>query len=315
VGFAFLWTVGGGMVSLGTLAGGATSAAYGISADGLVIVGASGSSSGQRAFRWTDPAAGGGGMVSLGTLSGGASSIAYAVSDDGAVVVGASGSSSGERAFRWSGAMASLGTLSGGTVSRAFGVSGDGAVVVGFSRTSARERAFSYSGAGPMQVLGALPEGISFAYGASADGTRIIGRSTLGLESHAVLWTPEDGLVDLNTYLPLMGIDITGWQLQDARGISANGRTIAGNGIHFGSFEGYIVRLGAACPADFNGDGTVNSQDFFDFLGAFFADPQPASADFNGDGTINSQDFFDFLGEFLRTVPVMSDLEARTGAM
>lgn len=51
-----------------------------------------------------------------------------------------------------------------------------------------------------------------------------------------------------------------------------------------------------ACRADFNGDTFVNSQDFFDFLVAFFANTP--NADFNMDGFINSQDFFDFLAAF-----------------
>ncbi len=50
------------------------------------------------------------------------------------------------------------------------------------------------------------------------------------------------------------------------------------------------------CAADFNCDGVANSQDFFDFLAAFFAGTP--NADFNGDGVVNSQDFFDFLTAF-----------------
>ncbi len=50
------------------------------------------------------------------------------------------------------------------------------------------------------------------------------------------------------------------------------------------------------CGADFNADNAVNSQDFFDFLNAFFAGLP--GADFNGDAAVNSQDFFDFLNAF-----------------
>lgn len=55
-----------------------------------------------------------------------------------------------------------------------------------------------------------------------------------------------------------------------------------------------LVDLGEVCAADWNGDGLVSSQDFFDFLHAFFA----LEADFNADGVTNSQDFFDFLSAF-----------------
>jgi hypothetical protein len=48
-----------------------------------------------------------------------------------------------------------------------------------------------------------------------------------------------------------------------------------------------------ACVADFNGDGSVNTQDVIAYLNAWSAkDPR---ADVNGDGSVNTQDFIAFL--------------------
>jgi hypothetical protein len=77
------------------------------------------------------------------------------------------------------------------------------------------------------------------------------------------------------------------------------GATLSGGG--FSLTGGFWVAMAPTCRADFNADGSANSQDFFDFLTAFFgADP---SADFNDDAVINSQDFFDFLSEFFTGCP------------
>lgn len=50
------------------------------------------------------------------------------------------------------------------------------------------------------------------------------------------------------------------------------------------------------CPADVNGDGTVDFFDYLDFV-ADFAEENP-SADYNADGTIDFFDYLDFVAEF-----------------
>jgi hypothetical protein len=56
------------------------------------------------------------------------------------------------------------------------------------------------------------------------------------------------------------------------------------------------VRFAISPPSDFNRDGVLNSQDFFDFIAVFFQNSM--QADFNHDNVVNSQDFFDFIADF-----------------
>src|SRR5258706_1840131 len=78
---------------VGTLSGGTYSYAYGVSGSGSAVTGFSGSSSGDRAYRWTS-----GGMVNLGVLTGGTTSYGNGISGDGAVVVGYGSATGGSRA-------------------------------------------------------------------------------------------------------------------------------------------------------------------------------------------------------------------------
>jgi probable HAF family extracellular repeat protein len=184
------------MQDLGTL-GGSGSEAWGVSADGSVVVGSARNAAGKRrAFRWTAA----GGMRDLGTL-GGDESWAYGVSADGSVVVGWAANAAGyRRAFRWTaaGGMRDLGTL-GGDESEATGVSADGSVVVGWARNAAgQDRAFRWTAAGGMEDLNVtyaslLTDG-SELYRANAISPD--GRYIVGYGYNAAKWRPEAFLLD-----------------------------------------------------------------------------------------------------------------------
>jgi probable HAF family extracellular repeat protein len=193
---------------LGTL-GGCCSAAYGVSADGSVVVGrAANAAGGWRAFRWTAS----GGMQDLGTLGGGRSA-AYAVSADGAVVVGWAHNDAGyDRAFRWTAwGMQDLGTL-GGDYSRAYGVSADGAVVVGEAVNAAEQwRAFRWTASRGMEDLNTtyaclLTNGsvLWWAQAISPDGRYIVGQGY-----NAATGRYEAFLLDTRPRCPLDG-DVNG---------------------------------------------------------------------------------------------------------
>lgn len=243
--------VGNQSTNLGTLRTGGFGHAQpnGISGDGAIVVGFSFGDSGAEAFRWTQ----GTGMVSLGTLGGPVFfSTANAISNNGQVIVGASNSANGQEAFRWTQAlgMRGIGDLPGGAFSSsALAVSSDGSVLVGQGTSANGPEAFIWSQVQGMRGLGALPGGASFRSAATAvsgNGSIVVGTSNAPGGTQAFVWTDGLGLRSIAGLLSANGVNLTGWSLASAVGISADGAVIVGNGSSPGvASQVWIARLGS----------------------------------------------------------------------
>jgi probable HAF family extracellular repeat protein len=244
---AYRWT-SAGMVGLGTLAGAPWSDAWEVSADGAVVVGSSENALGAvEAFRWTATE----GMAGLGFLTTPdptSESIAFGASADGSIVVGRSHSDStgSYEAFIWteSTGMVGLGALSTEGGSDAMAVTPDGTIVVGSSENEAGYgEAFLWTEGGGMIGLGVIGNGSS-AEAVSADGSVVVGQA----DDPAFIWTAELGMRNLeNALVNEYGLDLTGWGLVNATGVSADGTRIVGWGLHDGELQAWLVALAATC--------------------------------------------------------------------
>lgn len=279
---AIRWTAASGVQDLGVLPGLSSSSALAVSADGSVIVGWSGGPGPSRAFRWTSSC----GMQELlaapGSSPGAFGVFGQAVSADGRIVAGSSGpfaarwattvkgrllapptpfnwamafgiSGNGRyivgssawsgRAFRWSqsAGFQDLGTLPFAFESIAYAANSDGSVVVGESD----QRAFRWSKNGVMQAIGGT--GFSAALAVNASGAVVVGTRTANQAAHATIWTPGAGSLDVATVLFAFGAMPEDWSLTQATGVSADGLTIVGVGLHgdedHARTEGWVVTL------------------------------------------------------------------------
>jgi uncharacterized membrane protein len=212
---------------LGDLPGGVFhSQAYGISADGRVVVGQSSGFTGREACRWVLP----GGPESLGPVTvGPVGAVADAASDDASVIVGSRQvAATVFEAWRYTDAtgLVLLGDLPGGLMnSIATGVTSDGSVVIGQSFGPLGIEAYRWTQATGMQPLGDLPGGpfASNALGISGDGAVIIGHGNSAAGVEGWRWTAATGMVGLG--------DFPGGAVESsAEGISRNGLFIVGFG-------------------------------------------------------------------------------------
>ncbi|MCA9292394.1 MAG: hypothetical protein KDA20_01120 [Phycisphaerales bacterium] len=275
------------------------SQARGVSADGSVVVGYSTIEPATFAFRWTEAT----GMVNLGSLPSSAPfSAAWAVSRDGTVIVGTSKSESGPEVFRWTEAtgMVGLGDLPGGTYdSFALALSADANVIVGASYGPNGQEAIRWTQATGMVGLGDLPGGTfnSGAFAVSGDGSVVVGTGNGANGAEAFIWDATNGMralrdVLINDY----GLDLTGWTLNGAAGVSDDGLVIAGTGTHNGTSEGWVANLRPPCAGDVTGDNLVDLDDLSTVLFNFGQTTPTGDAD--GDGVVDLDDLATVLFNF-----------------
>jgi len=220
--------------------------AWGVSGDGRKTVGTVAQSGRSEPVIWT-----GTDVFLLENLPGGRmSGTVTGISSDGSTVVGYSESDRGKEAVAWrAGAVHQLGVLSGAEWhSEAQAVSEDGKFIVGGSASPYGFEAVEWRD-GRMTALGGYSrehEFLSRASGVSRDGAVIVGSAVDDRDaSQAVIWDAVNGIRSLQRILTSdFSVDLSGWRLEAALDVSADGRTIVGSGRNpQDQSEGWIARL------------------------------------------------------------------------
>jgi hypothetical protein len=219
----FMWTQGGGIVSLGST----TNSAKAVSYDGSIIAGRL---KGYRAYRWVS----GSGITDLGYLPGGS---AYAeihdMTTDGSFMVGNGDTPAGNQACYWTQAtgFVLLGDLPGGDFSSvARAVSNSGARIAGWSDSGAGSDP-GIEGFYWMQSTGMVPLGFlpgtetdptreTQVFGISASGSTIVGHSQTFSKREAFRWTQAGGMESLEAGVTLSG--------SSANDVSLDGQIVVG---------------------------------------------------------------------------------------
>jgi len=227
----FVWKESTGSVALPGVNGIVSSAAEGVSSDGMIVAGSVYTlpgGQGQETCRWT--------LVegqwvpeTLGDLAGGEyRSFGRSMSPDGNVIVGRAGSVLGAEACRWTltegtWVIQGLGDIAGGSYeSEAFGCSVDGSVVIGRGSITGGYRAFRWTSATGMKDLGVVGKRkYSAAWGCSSDGSVVVGETASSSRDEvAFRWTAATGMVGLGV--------LPGGKVSEADAVSPDGSIVVG---------------------------------------------------------------------------------------
>jgi probable HAF family extracellular repeat protein len=228
---AFVWTSSSGIQPLPSLSV-RDSSAFGISSNGRVVAGSvTTTNSTHHAVLWTD------GVETLRLQAG---TNANSLSRNGLWIGGTEDSFWGQNAFIWS---QNTGfeqiVISGPSQSfqlSVLAVTDDGNVAVGSYSMLSGPRPFRWSRSGGFQPLG----GTGWTFGVNADGSIMVG----SLNNLAFFWTEKEGMRLLQDVLEDdYSFDLTGWSLDGAAGISADGKTIFGYGEYNGQHMNFIATV------------------------------------------------------------------------
>ncbi|MCZ6834968.1 MAG: PEP-CTERM sorting domain-containing protein [Planctomycetota bacterium] len=309
---AFRWTSESGMVGLESgLEGIEFSAAYDVAANGQVVVGIANAPSCCRAVRWT--AESGGEYLQVGSNSV-FDSHAKSVSDDGSIVTGRAIFQSGpvccstlvESAFRWSLEDGNTPLLdSSGNIIHSYsvGMSANGSVIVGsFYYPATGYDAFRWTQEGGMRMLGVSLESEYWgtAWGASSDGTVVVGEGPTDSGPGAFIWDTRHGVRNLKVLLEVdYGLNLKGWTSMGATGISNDGSTVIGVGTNpDGDREAWVATIPLFCVADTDDDGSVNVMDLLAVLSSWGTCDPLCPGDLNATGAINVTDLITLLSSW-----------------
>ncbi|MFM9994755.1 MAG: hypothetical protein ACKVU4_03015 [Phycisphaerales bacterium] len=310
---ALLWSPASGVTPLVQLPLGYTSVGRGITPDGRVVVGDIQIGDARTAIRWSAAT----GAVALGDLPGGLFiSYGVGVSAAGDVVAGMGTDASDiGKACRWrladpAGGAVVLTQLPGfpGAPAWAYNIAraltADGRIAVGEAmHAPGVVEACLWTTTDQIIGLGNLrPGDETYAKGVSTRALVVVGESFTPPRSLAFLWTPAHGMRDLKRVLEDgYGLDLNGWELEIAFGVSDDGQRIAGSGYYHGVREAWTATLPAPCYPDCNGDRSLTVGDIGCFQSKFVA--QDPYADCNQDGAFTVADSGCFQTEFVVGCP------------
>ncbi len=243
---AFRWTTSG---MTGLPLGNFHDEAFGISADGSTILG----QSNYYAVKWTNS---GTTLNYLGQIQ--AAGTDYTVgSNTNGTIIGGFGSYNGYRnAALWlpPAPPQNLGTVFPNLDTWVSAMSRDGSTMVGFTGYGLyQQRAMKWT-----QATGLVDIGVpSFIAGDEAvfsavtsEGIASLGWASYNAVQKATHWTEVGGFQDLNGYLAAAGVNLTGWDLTECTGVSADATALCGNGKYLGQKRGWIARgLQPVCGA------------------------------------------------------------------